>query len=170
MKMHSNFSKLIAAFKQELDSFDIFVGIVSFFFHELHVHIFIAPLFLDGPCCRRSKSTRYQQSTLQDSKLYPPGVSNGICDAANHQGEKSGCGFSHLVTTKLLCPLRYLDHLQADPMYVHISISTGNFSPHLLLASSKMKLKTECSNFVRVMKETGPCFSIPKTHHIMNWS
>ena len=34
------------------------------------------------------------------------------------RGEKSGCGFSHPATTKLLCPLRYLDRLQADPMYV----------------------------------------------------
>lgn len=39
-------------------------------------------------------------------------------------GEKSGRGFSHPATTKLLCPLRYLDRLQADRMYVHISIST----------------------------------------------
>ena len=64
------------------------------------------------------------------------------------RGEKSGHGFSHPATAKLLCPLRYLDHLQADPMYVHISISTRNFSPHLLLASSKMKSKMEHSNFM----------------------
>jgi len=31
-------------------------------------------------------------------------------------GEKSGRGFSHLATGKLLCPLRYLDRFQADPM------------------------------------------------------
>ena len=86
------------------------------------------------------------------------------------RGEKSGRGFSHPATAKLLCPLRYLDRLQADPMYVHISISTGNLSPHLLLASSKMKSKTERSNFAQVTKETGPHFSIPKTCHIMNWS
>ena len=30
--MHSNFSELITAFEQEPDLFDIFVGIVSFFF------------------------------------------------------------------------------------------------------------------------------------------
>ena len=31
-------------------------------------------------------------------------------------GEKSGRGFSHPATGKLLCPLRYLDRFQADPM------------------------------------------------------
>ena len=31
-------------------------------------------------------------------------------------GEKSGRGFSHPATGKLLCPLRYLNHFQVDPM------------------------------------------------------
>jgi hypothetical protein len=30
-------------------------------------------------------------------------------------GEKSGRGFSHPATGRLLCPLRYLDRFQADP-------------------------------------------------------
>jgi uncharacterized protein DUF6698 len=32
------------------------------------------------------------------------------------RGEKSGRGFSHPAIAKLLCPLRYLDRFQADPM------------------------------------------------------
>jgi hypothetical protein len=31
-------------------------------------------------------------------------------------GEKSGRGFSHPVIAKLLCPLRYHDRFQDDPM------------------------------------------------------
>ena len=42
-------------------------------------------------------------------------------------GEKSGRGFSHPATGKLLCPLRYLDRFQADPMWAHKVISPASF-------------------------------------------
>ena len=84
---------------------------------QLYAHIFI--LVFNFQLVRAMAEARAQDTNLlryEIPKYIPLNYKTDSVLPPITGGEKSGRGFSHPATGKLLCPLRYLDRFQANPM------------------------------------------------------
>lgn len=116
MEMHPHLPDLIRAFKEEPDAYENFVAIVRLrfiliFVTYMHFNIFQLVHAMGDARAQDTNLIRYEIPKYIPLNYKVESVMPPITG-----GEKSGRGFSHPVIAKLLCPLRYLDRLQDDPM------------------------------------------------------
>ena len=118
--MHPHFPELIGAFKEEPEAYINFIAIVCYFFFgilHLYAHILILGFFFQ--LVRAMGEARAQDTNIlryEVPKFIPLNYKTDSVMPPITGGEKSGRGFSHPATGRLLCPLRYLDRFDFDPM------------------------------------------------------
>ena len=90
-----------------------------FFFGILHLYAHILILGFFFQLVRAMGEARAQDTNIlryEVPKFIPLNYKTDSVMPPITGGEKSGQGFSHPATGRLLCPLRYLDRFDFDPM------------------------------------------------------
>jgi hypothetical protein len=93
-----------------LQSYDLFFSIICAYTHIL--------AFIFQLVCAMGEARAQDTNILcyKIPKFIPLNYKTDSVMPPITGGEKSGRGFSHPATGKFLCPLRYFNHFQNDPM------------------------------------------------------